>query len=77
MTAAPTPQAVMVDLLDAIECAELCDYLIEWFATAPAAVGDALARFGGENAAPIEICQSLARFAGQLRSAPTVPAGPR
>jgi hypothetical protein len=55
-----------------MELAELCDYLIEWLATAPAAVGDALATFGADNAAPIEVCAALARFAGQLRSAPTV-----
>jgi hypothetical protein len=72
MTAAPAPQAVTLDLLDAIECAELCDYLIEWLATAPAAVGDDLARFGADNAAPIEICQALARFSGLLTTPPNL-----
>jgi hypothetical protein len=67
-----TEPTISLDAVDAMELAELCDYLIEWLATAPAAVGDALASFGGDNAAPIEICQSLARFAGQLRSAPTL-----
>jgi hypothetical protein len=72
----PRP-AISLGTIDAMELAELCDFLIEWLATAPAVVGDALATFGGDNAAPIEICQALARFAGQLRSAPIVPGGRR
>jgi hypothetical protein len=72
-----TEPTISLGTVEAMELAELCDYLIEWLATAPAVVGDALATFGGDNAAPIEICQALARFAGRLRSAPTVAAGPR
>jgi hypothetical protein len=69
MTAA---SQVSLDTIDAIELAEVCDYLIEWLATASAAVGDDLARFGADNAAPIEMCRVLARFANMLRAAPAV-----
>jgi len=55
-----------------MELAELCDYLVEWLATAPAAVGDDLARFGADNAAPIEVCRALARFSTLLTTAHTV-----
>lgn len=67
-----TDPTVTLDALDAIELAELCDYLIEWLATAPAVVGDDLARFGADNAAPIEICRTLARFSGLLTSRPII-----
>ena len=67
MSADPT---VTLAAVDAVELAELCDYLIEWLATASAAVGDDLARFGADNAAPIEVCRHLARFSGLLTSRP-------
>jgi hypothetical protein len=60
---------VGLDAVDAMELAELCDYLIEWLATAPAVVGDNLARFGADNGAPIEVCRTLARFSTLLMTA--------
>jgi hypothetical protein len=69
-TAPASGVTISLDATDAMELAELCDYLIEWLATAPAAVGDDLARFGAHNGAPIEICRTLARFSNLLQAAP-------
>jgi hypothetical protein len=65
-----TEPAIGLDTVEAMELAELCDYLIEWLSTAPAAVGEDLAGFGADKAAPIEICHTLARFSGLLTTRP-------
>lgn len=65
-----TESTLTLQVVDAMELAEVCDYLIEWLGTAPTAVGEDLARFGADNAAPVEVCRTLARFAGLLTTAP-------
>ena len=68
---------VVVDILDAAEMAEICDYLPDWISGAPPAVSASLSRFGGPDAKAI-LLEALARLADSLVRAvpslsPTVP----
>jgi hypothetical protein len=63
---------VAVDMLDAVELAEICEYLRDWIGGAPPAVSSSLARFGGPDAQTI-LLDALARLADTLmRAVPTV-----
>lgn len=63
---APDIAMVGIDMLDAAELAEICDYVAEWIRGAPAAVGESLARFGASVQAPTILLEELERFATLL-----------
>jgi hypothetical protein len=66
-------EMVGIDILDAAELAEICDYLGEWITHAPTEVTDSLARHGASPAAPQLVLDALARFAELLvRLVPSV-----
>ncbi len=56
---------VVVDILDAAEMAEICEYLADWISGAPPAVSASLSRFGGPDAKAI-LLEALARLADSL-----------
>jgi hypothetical protein len=63
---------VALDILDAAELAEICDYLSDWIGGAPEAVTTSLTRFGGPDAKPI-LLEALSRLADTLvRTVPSV-----
>jgi hypothetical protein len=65
-------EMVAVDMLDAAELAEVCDYLRDWIGGAPPAVNASLTRFGGPDAKAI-LLETLARLADTLvRAVPSV-----
>jgi hypothetical protein len=65
-------EMVAVDILDAAEMAEICDYLADWIGGAPPAVQASLTRFGGPDAKAI-LLEALARLADRLvRAVPSV-----
>ena len=65
-------EMVVVDIADAAEMAEICDYLREWIVGAPPAVNASLTRFGGPGAKAI-LVEALARLADTLvRAVPSV-----
>ena len=64
MTATET-EMVAVDILDAAELAEICDYVRDWIRAAPPAVSASLTRFGGPDAATI-LLGALGRLADAL-----------
>ena len=71
MTAADT-EFVAVDILDAAEMAEVCDYVRVWICGAPPAVTASLARFGGPDARAT-LFEALGRLADALtRAVPSV-----
>jgi hypothetical protein len=83
---APDIAMVGIDMLDAAELAEICDYLAEWIRGAPPAVADSLARFGASSDASTILLEELERFATLLirlvpspspaKISPTAPLGP-
>ncbi len=65
-------EMVVLDILDAAEMAEICDYLRDWIVGAPPAVSASLTRFGGPGAKDI-LLEALARLADTLvRAVPSV-----
>jgi hypothetical protein len=65
-------EMVAVDMLDAAELAEVCDYLRDWIGGAPPAVNASLTRFGGPDAKAI-LLEALTRLADTLvRAVPSV-----
>lgn len=60
----PKVEMVGIDILDAIELAEICSYLGAWIEGAPNAVIDSLVAFGGEPAKDV-VLQELDHF-GEL-----------
>jgi hypothetical protein len=58
-------EMVVLDMLDAAEMAEICDYLRDWIGGAPPAVSASLTRFGGPDAKAI-LLEALARLADSL-----------
>jgi hypothetical protein len=56
---------VVLDILDAAEMAEICDYLRDWIGGAPPAVNASLTRFGGPQAKAI-LVEALTRLADIL-----------
>lgn len=65
-------EMVVLDILDAAEMAEICDYLRDWIVGAPPAVSASLTRFGGPGAKAI-LLEALARLADTLvRAVPSV-----
>lgn len=58
-------EMVAVDILDAAEMAEICDYLSDWIGGAPPAVHASLTRFGGPDA-PAILLEALGRLADRL-----------
>lgn len=65
-------EMVVLDILDAAEMAEICDYLHDWIGGAPPAVSASLTRFGGPDAKAI-VLEALARLADSLvRAVPSV-----
>jgi hypothetical protein len=58
-------EMVVLDILDAAEMAEICDYLRDWIGGAPPAVSASLTRFGGPDAKAIML-EALARLADRL-----------
>ena len=58
-------EMVVVDILDAAEMAEICEYLADWISGAPPAVAASLARFGGPDAKAI-LLEALARLGDRL-----------
>ena len=65
-------EMVVLDILDAAEMAEICDYLRDWIGGAPPAVSASLNRFGGPHATAI-LLEALARLADTLvRAVPSV-----
>jgi hypothetical protein len=56
---------VTLDILDAVEMAEICDYVRDWICGAPPAVTASLARFGGPDAKAI-LLEALGRLADSL-----------
>jgi len=83
---APDTVMVGIDMLDAAELAEICDYVAEWIRGAPPAVVDSLARFGASCEAPTILVEELERFSDLLvrlvpsvspaKISPTAPLGP-
>ena len=83
---APDAVGVGIDMLDAAELAEICDYVAEWIRGAPPAVADSLARFGASREAPTILLEELERFSNLLvrlvpsvspaKISPTAPLGP-
>lgn len=77
---------VGVDMLDAAELAEICDYVACWITNAPADVTDSLVRHGASCDAPKILVEDLERFSDLLvrlvpsvtptRVGVTVPLGP-
>jgi len=63
------PPVVGVDVLDAIELAEILDYVAEWLADAPPAVGASLGDHGGGPAAREILLEALARHSRALLGA--------
>lgn len=64
---------VGIDMLDAAELAEICDYVAEWIRGAPPAVAHSLARFGASCEAPAILLEELERFSDLLvRLVPSV-----
>lgn len=55
-------EMVVLDILDAAEMAEICEYLRDWIDGAPPAVSASLTRFGGPGAKAI-LLEALARLA--------------
>lgn len=67
---------VAIDMLDAAEMAEVCDYLRDWVGGAPPAVNASLTRFGGPDAKAI-LLEALTRLADTLvRAVPSVSPTP-
>jgi len=65
-------EMVVLDILDAAEMAEICDYLRDWIVGAPPAVNASLTRFGGPDAKAI-VLETLARLADTVvRAVPSV-----
>jgi hypothetical protein len=63
---------VALDMLDAVELAEICEYVRDWIGGAPPAVSSSLARFGGPDAQAI-LLEALARLTDSLvRAVPQV-----
>jgi hypothetical protein len=63
---------VVLDMLDAVEMAEVCDYVRDWIDGAPPAVTASLSRFGGPDAKAI-LLEALGRLADVLvRAVPSV-----
>ena len=56
---------VVLDMLDAVEMAEICDYVRDWINGAPPAVTASLARFGGPDAKAI-LLEALGLLADTL-----------
>ena len=56
---------VVLDMLDAVEMAEVCDYVRDWIDGAPPAVSASFARFGGPDAKAI-LLEALGRLADVL-----------
>src|SRR5579862_2820060 len=83
---APDIVMVGIDMLDAGELAEICDYVATWIRGAPPAVADSLARFDASSAAPTILLEELERFGSLLvrlvpsvspaKISPTAPLGP-
>lgn len=65
-------EMVVLDILDAAEMAEICEYLRDWIDGAPPAVSASLTRFGGPGAKAI-LLEALARLADTVvRAVPSV-----
>lgn len=65
-------EMVVLDIGDAAEMAEICDYLRDWIGGAPPAVSASLTRFGGPDATAIML-EALARLADRLvRAVPSI-----
>lgn len=69
---------VGIDMLEAGELAEICEYLACWIRQGPKAVSNSLARFGAHNDAPAILLEALDHFAESLvrlvpSISPTVP----
>jgi hypothetical protein len=63
---------VVLDMLDAAELAEVCDYVRDWIGGAPPAVNASLTRFGGPDAKAI-LLEALTRLADTLvRAVPSI-----
>jgi len=58
----PDPQLVAIDILDAAEIAEMCQYLTAWITQAPAEVTDSLARFAASPHAPAILLDALHHY---------------
>lgn len=69
-------EMVVLDILDAAEIAETCDYLRDWIVGAAPAVNASLTRFGGPGAKAI-LLEALARLADTVvRAVPSVSPTP-
>jgi hypothetical protein len=78
MTAHPDTIMVGIDMLDAAELAEICEYISGWIRQAPKAVSNSLARFGAHRDAPAILLEALDGFAQSLvrlmpSISPTIP----
>lgn len=58
----PDPQLVAIDILNAAELAEICQYLTAWITQAPAEVTDSLSRFGASPDAPAILLDALHHY---------------
>jgi hypothetical protein len=66
-------EMVGIDMLDAAELAEICDYMADWIRGAPPVVGESLARFGASGDARMILLEELDRFGALLvRLVPSV-----
>lgn len=68
---APEHPLIGVDVADAIELAEILDYISEWLTDAPSSVTASLRDHGGGPAAPEILLEALARHSRALTN--TVP----
>jgi hypothetical protein len=69
---------VGIDMLDAAELSEICEYVSCWIRQAPQAVNDSLVRFGAHPDAPAILLEALDHFTESLvrlvpSVSPTIP----
>jgi hypothetical protein len=66
-------EMVGIDMLDAAELAEICDYVADWIRGAPPVVGESLACFGASGDARMILLEALDHFGALLvRLVPSV-----
>ena len=64
----PETQLVGIDILDAAELAEICQYITAWITQAPAAVTNSLSRHGASTDAPAILLDALRHYSDLLES---------
>ncbi len=62
----PDAQLVGIDILDAAELAEICQYITAWITQAPAAVTHSLSRHGASTDAPAILLDALRHYSNLL-----------